>query len=63
MSWDNMSEQEKYFRRLNNKQYNEDMAGWGALAVVIAAIVFIFVAAQGLFLFIGSYFVIISSIC
>ena len=62
MSWDNMSEQEKYYRRLNNQQSSEDMAGWGALALIIGAIVFIFVAAQGLFLFIGSYFVIISSI-
>ena len=62
MSWDNMSEQERYYRRLNNQQASEDMAGWSALGLIIGAIVFIFIAAQGVFLFIGSYFVIISSI-
>ena len=62
MSWDNMSEQERYYRRLNNQQASEDMAGWSALGLIIGAIVFIFFAAQGVFLFIGSYFVIISSI-
>ena len=62
MSWDNMSEQERYYRRLNNQQASEDMAGWGALALIIGAIVFIFIAAQGVFLFIGTYFEVISCI-
>ena len=63
MSWNNMSEQERYYQRLNNQRYSDDIAGWGALAIIIAAIVFLIVAAQGIFLFIGSYFVIISCIC
>ena len=62
MQWNEMSEQEKYYSRLNRSQESEDFAGLGALALIIAAIGFIFVAAQGLFLFIGAYFVVISCI-
>ena len=63
MSWNDMSEQEKYYRRLNSQRSSEDMAGFGALALILAAIGLILYVGYGVILFIGSYFVVISSIC
>ena len=63
MSWNNMSEQERYYRRLNSERTSEDMAGFGALALILAAIGLILYAGYGVILFIGNYFVQISCIC
>ena len=63
MGWNNMSEQERYYRRLNSERTSEDMAGFGALALILAAIGLILYAGYGVILFIGNYFVQISFIC
>ena len=38
MSWDNMSEKEKYYRRKNVKQQSDDIASLSILGIPILAI-------------------------
>ncbi len=42
MQWNEMSEQEKYYSRLNRKQESEDFAGWCILGIpVLVLLIFL----------------------